>query len=195
MTIATTIRLAAAGLIATAALSPVALAGGEPKNDWPFTRNVADRTLAAEQSQLLIGLGEPKNQFPFTRPVADRTVSGATNVATALRPDDRAGIRGVGADVTSQPSTSLRPDDRPGIRGVGADIASQPSTALRPDDRPGPLGVGEPTYVPVSGGTAFHWGDWAIGLVAGIGIALGMAGALLLVSRRGLGKIGAAATR
>src|SRR5262249_50743271 len=88
----------------------------------------------------------------------------------ALRPDDRAGIRGVGADVVSQSSAALRPDDRAGIRGVGADLTSQPSTALRPDDRPGPLGVGEPTYVPVSGGTAFHWGDWAIGLVAGIGI-------------------------
>ena len=95
----------------------------------------------------------------------------------------------------TQAATALRPDDRPGIRGVGADIASQPSTALRPDDRPGPLGIGEPTYVPVSGGTAFHWGDWAIGLAAGIGIALGTAGALLLVSRRVLGRIGAAATR
>jgi hypothetical protein len=110
----------------------------------------------------------------------------------SLRPDDRAGIRGVGvSDPTTQ---SMRPDDRAGIRGVGADIFS-PSTGLRPDDRPGPLGVGQPTFVPAPGGTGFHWGDWAIGLAAGIGIALGAAGLLMLMSQRGLGRIGAAATR
>jgi hypothetical protein len=73
MNITTSIRVATAALIVAGALSPVALAGGEPKNEWPFTRAVADRSLTQVQgsgSQALVGQGEPKNQLPFTRPVA-----------------------------------------------------------------------------------------------------------------------------
>ena len=80
MTITNTIRIAAAGLIAAGALSAPALAGGEPKNEWPFTRSVGDRTPAQVQrsdSQAVVGLGEPKNQWPFTRPIGDRAVSQA----------------------------------------------------------------------------------------------------------------------
>jgi hypothetical protein len=83
MAVTTTIRVVAAGLVAAGALSPVALAGGEPKNDWPFTRSVADRTPAEVQragSQARVGLGEPKNERPFTRPI----VAGA-NAETASR--------------------------------------------------------------------------------------------------------------
>jgi hypothetical protein len=73
MTITTSIRIATAALIAAGALSPVALAGGEPKNDWPFTRGVVDRAPAHVQrsdTQAVVGVGEPKNQWPFTRPIA-----------------------------------------------------------------------------------------------------------------------------
>ena len=48
----------------------------------------------------------------------------------------------------------------------------------------GPLDIAGPALVPVSGGAAFHWGDWAIGLLAGLGLALGLAGVLLLVTHR-----------
>lgn len=93
----------------------------------------------------------------------------------------------------AQATQALRPDDRPGIRGVGA---SEPVTsALRPDDRPGPLGIGQPQFVALSSGNGFHWGDWGIGLAAGFGIALALAGALLLLTHRLPGRIGAAATR
>jgi hypothetical protein len=81
MAVTTTIRVVAAGLVAAGTLSPVALAGGEPKNDWPFTRSVADRAPAQVQrseSQARVGLGEPKNEWPFTRPI----VAGA-NAETA----------------------------------------------------------------------------------------------------------------
>jgi hypothetical protein len=75
----TTIRVTAAALIAAGAVAPVALAGGEPKNEWPFTRSVADRATAqVEQShsaQVSVVAGEPKNQWPFTRPVAGRAPS------------------------------------------------------------------------------------------------------------------------
>ena len=43
---------------------------------------------------------------------------------------------------------------------------------------PQPVTIAQPT------GSGFDWGDWSIGLVAGFGLALGMAGALLLVLRR-----------
>ena len=72
----TSIRVATAALILTGALSPVALAAGEPKNDWPFTRPVGDRTPAQVQrseSQVIVAMGEPKNQWPFTRAAGDTT--------------------------------------------------------------------------------------------------------------------------
>jgi uncharacterized iron-regulated membrane protein len=60
----------------------------------------------------------------------------------------------------------------------------QGGTATRPDDRAGPLGVGEPTFVSVPGDHGFDWGDWTIGLLAGLGLASGLAGALLLLMHR-----------
>jgi hypothetical protein len=44
--------------------------------------------------------------------------------------------------------------------------------------------LGDPTVIPVSSGTAFDWGDWALGLVAGFGLALVVAGGVLLASHR-----------
>lgn len=72
------IRIATAAVIVAGAVSPVALAGGEPKNDWPFTRSVADRTPAQvlrSASQAAPELGERKNEWPFTRPVGGSAVS------------------------------------------------------------------------------------------------------------------------
>jgi hypothetical protein len=42
----------------------------------------------------------------------------AMNRVLVLRPDDRAGDRGIGTR-TSRPSTAVRPDDRAGVRGIG----------------------------------------------------------------------------
>src|SRR6476469_1009415 len=83
MNATTSIRVATAALIVAGALSPVALAAGEPKNDWPFTRAVADRSLTQVQgsgTQAVVGQGEAKNQPPFTRPIA-----GASLGTTAQR--------------------------------------------------------------------------------------------------------------
>jgi hypothetical protein len=70
--------------IVAASLSASAFAGGEPKNEWPFTRPVADRAPAqvvqAKSAPTEIR-GEPKNQPPFTTPV----VQGTTIVATSGR--------------------------------------------------------------------------------------------------------------
>jgi hypothetical protein len=90
MTSTTSIRVATAALIVAGALSPVALAGGEPKNDLPFTRAVQaqnERTTAQAQSPAQVGLGEPKNQLPFTRPVASGSVSQTIGLAGEAKND------------------------------------------------------------------------------------------------------------
>jgi hypothetical protein len=87
MTSTTSIRVATAALIVAGALSPAALAGGEPKNDWPFTTAVhvgGDRTTAA--AQVADVAGEPKNQLPFTRP-AGGSVSQAIGLAGEAKND------------------------------------------------------------------------------------------------------------
>jgi len=87
MTSTTSIRVATAALIVAGALSPVALAGGEPKNDWPFTTAVnvrGDRTTA--EAQVADVAGEPKNQLPFTRP-AGGSVSQAIGLAGEAKND------------------------------------------------------------------------------------------------------------
>jgi hypothetical protein len=72
------------------------------------------------------------------------TALGAGTAQASVRPDDRAGQLGIGAQAT--PSASIRPDDRAGTLGVGTDVVSRylhnHQTAVRPDDRAGIRGVG-----------------------------------------------------
>ena len=59
-------------LIGSAVLAQGALAGGEPKNEWPFTRIVGVRTVqSATHSTISSGraAAEAKNEVPFTRKV------------------------------------------------------------------------------------------------------------------------------
>lgn len=54
-----------------------ALAGGEPKNEPPFTRPASDRAptvVVRHQTLTQVPRGEPKNELPFTRPVGVATV-------------------------------------------------------------------------------------------------------------------------
>jgi len=46
MTFTTTIRIAVTTALVAGAVAPAALAAGEPKNEWPFTGPVAERTTA-----------------------------------------------------------------------------------------------------------------------------------------------------
>ena len=62
----------AVALATAAAAVPAALAGGEPKNQAPFTRIVAPRGLtqglATSRAAVPLAIrGEAKNQLPFTR--------------------------------------------------------------------------------------------------------------------------------
>jgi hypothetical protein len=59
-------------LLVASAMSASAFAGGEPKNEWPFTRHVATRSVQStgNAAATTVGQGEAKNELPFTRPVA-----------------------------------------------------------------------------------------------------------------------------
>jgi hypothetical protein len=126
-------------------------------------------------------------------------------VAQAQRPDDRAGLRGPGAFVTTQPSAShpdnravrgpgsveiqqqqttaaVRPDDRAGARGPGAFGTSESPAANHPDNREGTRGPGSVTTTVVGvTSTGFDWGDAFIGGIGGAGMALLLTGGLLLL--------------
>ena|SRR5947209_1565775 len=67
------VRSSAVALAGAAVLAQSALAAGEPKNQWPFTRQVEARATQAAthvSSSSPILRGESKNQAPFTQPVA-----------------------------------------------------------------------------------------------------------------------------
>ena len=69
-------------LVVTAMIAQAALAGGEPKNQAPFTRHVGDRTT--QNSTRLVPAtaatpqGESKNELPFTRIVGQPSASGGS---------------------------------------------------------------------------------------------------------------------
>lgn len=92
-------------LIVSAVVAQGALAGGEPKNEWPFTRVAGIRSVqSATRSPVSSArvAAEAKNEAPFTRLVGATQVERATtgepkneapftNVATGL--GDDGGVR------------------------------------------------------------------------------------------------------
>jgi len=108
----------------------------------------------------------------------------------AVRPDDREGVRGVGAAVVAQ---GVRPDDRGGLRGAGAAVVAQP---VRPDDRGGLRGPGAATPAPtpavaptVESPSGYDWGQivLVIAIVAGV-VLVATALTLTLRQHRGPGR-------
>jgi hypothetical protein len=200
MTSTNSIRVATAALIVAGALSPVALAGGEPKNDWPFTTAVhvrVDRTTA--QAQVADVAGEPKNQLPFTRPVAGGSVSASSGLVGEAKNDlpftaateVQAGRTAAQAQSPAQIGLGEPKNQLPFTRPVSESIGLAGEAK---NDLPFTQPVATPTIVVRSNG--FDWGDAGIGVGAGLGIAAVLAGGLLLTYRGSRGhKIGAAATR
>lgn len=60
-------------VVVSAVVAQAALAGGEPKNEWPFTRPVEARAVqfaaGSTVAQARVA-GEAKNELPFTRSVS-----------------------------------------------------------------------------------------------------------------------------
>jgi hypothetical protein len=100
----------------------------------------------------------------------------------SVRPEDRAGLRGVGA---ASVSAQVRPDDRSGLRGV--DVTS-PTASVRPDDRAGfrgPLGAqstiasgAQPAVSAAEG--SFDWAAAGAGAGTATAVMLVLTGALML---------------
>ena len=87
-------------------------------------------------------------------------------LATAVRPDDRAGLRGIAPAVRLEPSVSaVRPDDRAGLRLI--------ASAVRPE-----AAVSAPN-------SGFQWGDAGVGAGTAAAILL-LAGCGFAVARRGV---------
>jgi hypothetical protein len=108
----------------------------------------------------------------------------AASQAILQHPDNRAGARGVGSITASTGSPrAVRPDDRPGLRGPGAATTAATSAVSHPDNRAGARGPGVFTTVVTAPSTdGFDWRDAMIGSVGGLGAALLLTGAFVLVS-------------
>jgi hypothetical protein len=87
--------------------------------------------------------------------------AGATSQSSAVRPDDRAGMRGA-FEGTAGSAVVVRPDDRAGVHGPGT---PPPTSLVRSSD-------------------GFDWQDAFIGGLGGVGIALLLAGLLFLAASR-----------
>ena len=106
--------------------------------------------------------------------------------ALGTRPDDRAGMLGVGAVSAQQIDVVARPDDRGSARGPGS--VRVEATATRPDDRAGPRGpglAGTGTSTTTSGADKSWFDVGSAALGAGFVAFLGLAGALLVAYGRG----------
>jgi hypothetical protein len=90
----------------------------------------------------------------------------------AIRPDDRAGVRGLARPV---PTTQMRPDDRPGFRGIAPDSSTE-------------LANGHALRGTASG---FDWTSAGAGAGAATAVVLVLAGALTV--RRGHRRVEASA--
>jgi hypothetical protein len=104
--------------------------------------------------------------------------------ALAERPDDRAGVIGVGGASVATVSAA-RPDDSGAQRGPGA-FASTEQTSVRPDDRAGVRGPGlAPTvFLTQTPSSGFDWGDAGIGALGAFGLALLLFGTMQVVTRQ-----------
>ena len=102
--------------------------------------------------------------------------------ALAERPDDRAGLLGVGGTGTTA-STATRPDNSGALRGPGAFVAVVASP-VRPDDRGDLRGPGAaPTVILTQAPAGFDWEDAGIGALGAFGLALLLFGTLQVVAR------------
>jgi hypothetical protein len=94
----------------------------------------------------------------------------------AARPDDRAGMLGVGSINVQETASIVRPDDRATVRGPGAlALEVRAQTAVRPDDRAGTRGPGPGLVVTTTSGPSddsrFDWSAAAIGASSALMLA------------------------
>ena len=172
-----TTKQLAAPLLVTLALAAAgsASATGEPKNMPPFTRPASARALTQGVRSKAVDppiQGEPKNEWPFTRPASGRALT--------------QGVRSKAVDppIQGEPKNEW-PFTRPvsgraltqGVRSKAVD----PRIQGEPKNEPPFTRPVEGTTIVVGSSGGFDWTDGAIGLAAGIGLALSLAGGTVLV--------------
>jgi hypothetical protein len=100
-------------LIVSAVVAQAALAGGEPKNEWPFTRVVGIRSVQSATHSTISAArvaAEAKNEAPFTRLVeatrVERAATGEpkneapfTNVAAVVGDGGEVGFSWIDASI------------------------------------------------------------------------------------------------
>ena len=145
-------------IILTAALAAILLVPAAQADDWGKDNAAqVDPAIAAAIQDHSSAVDQP---------------SAARPVSLAVRPDDRAGLRGAG----TTPSTPVALSDAV-ERAV---LRHNASTAVRPDDRAGPRGAGtevadnEPIATAASAG--FHGADAGFGAAATLALILVLAG-------------------
>jgi hypothetical protein len=110
--------------------------------------------------------------------------------ALADRPDDRAGMLGVGATSSSVGEQPSHPNDQAGVLGVGgvSSVEVEAVIPVRPDDRGGVRGPGpeaaEMPSVTTFSDDGFQWGDAAFGAGAAFSLVLLTAGAMATIRHR-----------
>jgi hypothetical protein len=101
--------------------------------------------------------------------------------STAVRPDDRAGIRGIEQPLSTYytPKALKAMGDR--YNAEAQLFATQSGSAVRPDDRAGIRGVEQqPQTVYVTQSHGFDWSDAGIGALSAFGASLLLAGLMLV---------------
>jgi hypothetical protein len=101
----------------------------------------------------------------------------------AVRPDDRAGIRGVEPTVAPAVVSS---DYQEILRHIRADEVASSTVSTRPDDKAGLHGPGIVTAPELvsSSGNSFDWKDAGIGAGSALGVALVLMSAFVISKRR-----------
>ena len=122
-----------------------------------------------------------KTRLSLTTAVAVLALVAPMTALAGGSPDDRAVPRGT----TFRQSNGTLPDDRALPRSTTLTVAPK-NVVVSPDDRSfaRSVPVGRPTLVRVSNG-GFDWTDAGVGAASGFGIALVLAGAGLMLMRRG----------
>jgi hypothetical protein len=161
--------------------------GGQSSSSMPLVIPSMGHTADAEQS--FDGGATAQAPDAFDRAVTrHETFVHAMNTA-AVKSGPDAFQRAVNRNEATQ-STAVRPDDRAGIRGITAsDISAQSqSTAVRPDDRSGLRGIGTISGAQSTSTAGTNWNT--VFMVGGalLGVLLIVAAGVLL-SRRQQGRV------
>ncbi len=152
-------------VILTAALAAILLVPAAQADGWGRDNAAQlDPAIAAAVQDRASAVVQPSAALPVR-----------AHAVLAVRPDDRAGLRGAG----TTPSTPVALSDaveRAVLRHNG-------STAVRPDDRAGPRGAGtrvaDNAPITTAASAGFHWADAGFGAAATLALILVLAGLAL----------------